>query len=404
MAPLDRLTSEVLSAPAAQLGSTYRLQMHAGFTLRDARGVLDYLHALGVTHLYLSSLLTAKPGSTHGYDVIDHSRLNPELGRDDDLIELATAARNRGMGLLLDIVPNHMSIGGANSWWQDVLEHGRSGRFADHFDIAWDDHPRAPLRGKVLLPILGERYGAALEGGQIRVAFAHGAFQLLVNDLALPLDPRSYAVLLSPVAEALPADDNPVHNEVRSILTAIRNLPPRDDTARAAERWDETIAIKRRLAAIGEQNAEVGEAIMTRVASVSASPDELDHLIEAQAYRPCYWRVASDEINYRRFFDVNDLAALATERENVFTDVHRLPFQWLADGLAEGLRIDHVDGLFDPKQYLERLQVGYRLARAEKLLAERPDEYPGLKWAEARPHLVERFHEPSTRSLTVVVE
>lgn len=404
MAPLDQLASEVLSTPRAQLGATYRLQMHAGFTLRDARAVLDYLHALGITHLYLSSLVAAKPGSTHGYDVIDHGRLNPELGTIDDLVALASAARERGMGLLLDTVPNHMSVGGPNAWWQDVLEHGRSGRYADHFDIAWDDHPREPLRGKVLLPILGERYGAALAGGQVRVAFAQGAFQLQVNDAVLPLDPRSYAAFLAPLVEAMPADDNPVNNEFRSILTSIRNLPPHDDTARAAERWDETVAIKRRLAAVAEHNPDVSEAIVARVAEVSASAEELDHLIEAQAYRPCYWRVASDEINYRRFFDVNDLAALATERENVFADVHRLTFQWLADGLADGLRIDHVDGLFDPRQYLERLQVGYRMARAEKLLAEHPESYPGLTWTEARPQLVERFTEAPERSLTVVVE
>ena len=339
-------------------GSTYRLQMHAGFTLRDAARLLDYLYALGVTHVYTSSLLAAKPGSTHGYDVTDHTRLNPELGTDADLAALSAALKARRMGLLLDTVPNHMSIGGPNAWWRDVLEHGRASRYADHFDVAWDEHPREPLRGKVLLPVLGERYGAAIDGGVFRVEFDRGAFGLRVYENTLPLDPSSYALLLAPLVNPEPAADDPAGIELRSILTAVRHLPARDDRERAADRLAETVAIKRRLAALAEQHPAVGEALVARAAAVTASPAELDRLIDAQAYRPCYWRVASDEINYRRFFDVNDLAALATEREAVFADVHQLVFRWLADGVADGLRIDHVDGLFDPKLYLDRLQAG----------------------------------------------
>ncbi len=348
MTPLDR----------RPFGATYRLQMHAGFTLRDATRLLDYLHAVGVSHLYTSSLLAAKPGSTHGYDVTDHTRLNPELGTDDDLAALSAALKARGMGLLLDTVPNHMSVGGPNPWWQEVLEHGRASRYADHFDIGWDDHPRETFRGRVLLPILGERYGAAIDAGTFRVQFDGGAFALRVYENTLPLDPSTYAGLLAPVVEQLSPDD-PAENEARSVLTAVRNLPGRDDRERAAERGAEAVAIKRRLAAVAEQHPAVGEALAARAAAVTASPEELDRLIDAQAYRPCYWRVASDEINYRRFFDVNDLAALATEREAVFADVHQLVFRWLADGIVDGLRIDHVDGLFDPKQYLDRLQAGF---------------------------------------------
>lgn len=339
-------------------GSTYRLQMHAGFTLTDATAVVDYLHALGVTHVYTSSLLAAKPGSTHGYDVIDHGRLNPELGTEADLTAFVAALRERGMGLILDVVPNHMSVGGPNAWWHDVLEHGRASRYADHFDIAWDDHPREPLRGKVLLPILGERYGAAVDGGVFAVVWEGGQFVLRVYESRLPLDPGTlYPVLAPLVGSDLNADDE--HQlDLRSILTAIRNLPPRDEPGRAEERWVEAVAIKRRLATLAEQFPPTADALAARAAEVSASLDELGRLIDAQTYRPCYWRVASDEINYRRFFDVNDLAALATERENVFADVHRLVFRWLADGVVDGLRIDHVDGLYDPKQYLDRLQAG----------------------------------------------
>jgi (1->4)-alpha-D-glucan 1-alpha-D-glucosylmutase len=360
--------------------------MHAGFTLADATAVIDYLHALGVTHAYTSSLLEAKPGSTHGYDVTDHARLNPELGTETDLAAFAAALHARGMGLILDVVPNHMSVGGPNAWWHDVLEHGRASRYADHFDIAWDDHPREPLRGKVLLPILGERYGAAVDSGVFALTWEGGRFALRVYDNRLPLDPGTLPPVLAPVVDGLAADDL-AENEARSVLTAMRNLPPRGESEKAAERGAESVAIKRRLAALAEQHPALGDALAARAAAVSASPEELDRLIDAQAYRPCYWRVASDEINYRRFFDVNDLAALATERENVFADVHRLVFQWLADGLVDGLRIDHVDGMFDPKQYLDRLQANAPDAArplyvvVEKILAPREQLPPD--WATA---------------------
>ncbi len=334
--------------------STYRLQMHAGFTLAQARAILPYLDSLGISHVYTSSLLTAKTGSTHGYDVIDHSRLNPEIGTDDELKAFSKELKARGMGLILDVVPNHMSVGGINAWWIDVLENGPSSLYANYFDIAWNDHYREALRGKVLLPILGSTYGEAIDSGLLKLTFTGGAFALKVYESLLPLDPRTSNLILEPVLEELKtgeASDDVL--ELQSIVTAVGHLPPRNeaDPARVAVGRDEIAVVKRRLQALN-----LTDAITRQLEAIEQDPVRLDQLLDAQAYRPCFWRVASDEINYRRFFDINDLAAITTERPEVFDDVHRLIFEWVKDGIVDGLRIDHPDGLYDPRAYLDRLQ------------------------------------------------
>jgi (1->4)-alpha-D-glucan 1-alpha-D-glucosylmutase len=346
---------------AALPSATYRLQMHRGFNLAAAIQVIPYLHSLGISHVYTSSLLAAKPGSTHGYDVIDHSRLNPEIGTDNELRDFSNELKTRGMGLILDVVPNHMSIGGSNAWWQDVLKNGPSSTYAAYFDIAWNDHYRESLRGKVLLPILGTTYGEAVDGGHWRLEFADGAFVVIISEMCLPIDPRTYGQILEPVLEELKSAGEPLSGrtlELQSILAAIRHLPPRaePDPQRQAEGHAEIAVIQRRLQDWAAWDPAGPAALVRRLEQLAADPAALDHLIEAQAYRPCYWRVASDEINYRRFFDVNDLAALATERPEVFDDVHRLIFEWLEAGIVNGLRIDHPDGLYDPRKYLDRLQ------------------------------------------------
>ncbi len=340
-------------------GSTYRLQMHAGFNLTDATAIIPYLKSLGITHAYLSSLLTAKKGSTHGYDVSDHTRLNPEIGTMEQFREFSRQLKQQGMGILLDVVPNHMSVGSENAWWSDVMENGPSSPYAGYFDIAWNDHPRDYLKGKVLLPILGKPYGDAIDDQLFRLAFAGGGFLLLIYETELSIDPRTYGLILEPVLESL--KDRPESEEVlefQSILNAIRHLPKRteSDQARIDEGRGEIAVIKRRLRDLTSKHEELKQAIETRLEELAKDPVQLDRLIEAQAYRPCSWRVASDEINYRRFFDVNDLAALSTEKAEVFRDVHRLIFEWLEEGLVDGLRIDHPDGLFDPKTYLNRLR------------------------------------------------
>ena len=371
--------------------ATYRLQFRREFTLADATRLVPYLHSLGVSHVYTSPILKARPGSHHGYDVVDHGTLNPELGPEADFAALAAALKARGMGLILDAVPNHMCIGGDNPWWTDVLENGPSSRFAESFDIAWQDSPRPGMNGRLLLPVLGDPYGTVLEGGQFRPEFAGGRFSVWYYDNRLPIDPRTYHLILGPAVEATRAahgTDHPDAVELSSILHAIGHLPPRGelDPDRVEEARVETASIHRRLGELADRAPVAATALAGVVARLAGTPGDpasfvaLDELLEAQAYRPCFWRVASDEINYRRFFDVNELAAVATEREDVFRAVHRKLFEWLAAGDADGLRIDHPDGLYDPKQYLDRLQSHSLLAVAKRLHGERPDEYPGIEW------------------------
>jgi (1->4)-alpha-D-glucan 1-alpha-D-glucosylmutase len=393
-AALDRLAADALRLAWQRRrtpGSTYRLQFHKEFTLQDATRLVPYLHALGVTHVYASPILKARPGSHHGYDVVDHGSINPEVGTEEDLAELAHALKGRGMGLILDAVPNHMCIGGDNPWWTDVLEHGPSSPYAEAFDIAWFDSPRPGMSGRLLLPVLGEPYGTVLEGGQLKPVLAGGQLSVWYYQNRLPIDPRTYGKVLAPaVADVMDrlGPEHPDTIELISILNSVEHLPPRTepDPGRVAVGRVEIAAIKRRLSELGERFPVAAEAVANAVQKLAGTPGDpasfaaLDELLEAQAYRPCFWRVASDEINYRRFFDVNELAAVSTEREEVFRAVHRKLFGWLADGLADGLRIDHPDGLFDPKQYLERLQTGYLLALAKKLHADDPEAYPGVEW------------------------
>jgi (1->4)-alpha-D-glucan 1-alpha-D-glucosylmutase len=391
---IARLAADAARAAAGRRrtpGATYRFQFHKGFTLPDALRLVPYLHALGVTHVYASPILKARPGSLHGYDVVDHEQLNPEVGAEGDLAALADALRGRGMGLILDCVPNHMCVGGDNRWWTDVLEHGPSSPHAEWFDIAWYDSPRPGMSGRLLLPVLGDQYGVVLEAGQFRPAFADGQFSVWYYDNRLPVDPRTYGKILAPaVADLLDrlGVEHPATIELTSILNAVEHLPPRGepDPGKVAVGRVEVASIKRRLADLAGRFPEAHAAVAAAVGRLAGTPGDpasfaaLDDLLEAQAYRPCFWRVASDEINYRRFFDVNELAAIATERDDVFRAVHRVLFGWLAAGLADGLRIDHPDGLFDPKGYLDRLQAHHLLAAARKLYEDEPDDYPGVEF------------------------
>jgi (1->4)-alpha-D-glucan 1-alpha-D-glucosylmutase len=416
--PLDRLVADAdrLAAERRRVpGATYRLQMHGGFTRADAQRITPYLHALGITHAYTSSVLAAKPGSTHGYDVVDHSRLNPEIGTEEELTAWVADLRERDMGWVLDTVPNHMSVWGPNEWWQDVLEHGPASPFAGHFDIAWNDHPRERLHGKVLLPLLGQSYGAEIEAGRFRVGYADGALALMYGDLRLPMDPRTYGLVLAPAlddARQTMSPHDPDVLELQSILNAVRHLPARTDTdpARVHEGWTESRIIKRRLAELTSRNESIAVRIREAAKRLSGTAGDpasfagLEELLDAQAYRPSFWRVASDEINYRRFFDINDLAALSTEREEVFAAVHKKIFEWIGAGQLDGLRIDHPDGLFDPKQYLDRLQIYTCLAAARHLLATRPADYPEIAWPVVEGTLRERFSSNPARPLYVTVE
>jgi (1->4)-alpha-D-glucan 1-alpha-D-glucosylmutase len=382
--------------------STYRLQFHSGFTFRDAIAIVAYLRDLGVTHCYASPYLKARPGSTHGYDIVDHGSLNPEIGSTEDYEAWLSALRAADLGQILDTVPNHMAVGtNDNAWWNDVLENGESSRFSGYFDIAWGASPRLELKDKILLPVLGEPYGDVLESGQIRLVFIDGAFFFHYCDRRFPLAPRSYACVLAHRLEEwerASAREDLALVEYQSILTAVRNLPEREqrDPGKMAEHEREKEVIKRRLASLAAESVVAREFIEQNVALFNGragephSFDLLHDVLEHQCYRLAYWRVAPDEINYRRFFDINDLAALSIEREEVFDACHGLVFRLLAQGELDGLRIDHPDGLYDPAQYFRRLQQHHSLACARQVFE---DEFSraGLDWKDVQEPLRERL-------------
>jgi (1->4)-alpha-D-glucan 1-alpha-D-glucosylmutase len=370
-------------APATIPAATYRLQFNATFTFADATAIVDYLHALGISHAYASSYLKAVPGSTHGYDVADPTALNPEIGDARSYKTWVDALRATGMAHIIDLVPNHMGIAkSANPWWQDVLENGPSSRYAQVFDIDW--HPLKPeLENKVLLPILGDSYGAVLERQQMCLEYENGAFRVRYYEQILPIAPGTYDRILGANAHALLEEigaESEAGIEFLSIVTAIRHLPGREvhDPEALAERHREKEVIKRRLAALTSRSPEVLAHVQRAVAAfngIAGTPrsfDQLDELLSAQAYRLANWRVAAEEINYRRFFDINELAAIRMEDPAVFDRVHAFVFELLAAGAIDGVRIDHVDGLYDPGDYLDRLQARAREVRPDLYSHARP--------------------------------
>lgn len=366
-----------------QPSATYRLQLGGQLTVRAAQELVPYLHELGISDCYLSPLLLPRAGSSHGYDICDHNQINPSLGDETDVIALSQALHERGMGLILDVVPNHMGINDTrNTWWMDVLENGPGSRYASFFDIDWQP-VRPELHNKVLLPILGDQYGDVLERGELQLTFNDGAFCIHYYDVTLPVAPRSYSHILGHALGALVAELGESHPDVQqlqSILTAIGYLPPRValPPERLAERNREKEVIKRRIAALAEQSPAVLIAIDEAVrifngnAGDPGSFDLLHALLEDQPYRPAFWRVAAEEINYRRFFDINELAALRVERPEVFEATHRLVFRLVADGHVTGLRIDHPDGLYDPAAYFRRLQQAYAEATNSGEASDKP--------------------------------
>jgi (1->4)-alpha-D-glucan 1-alpha-D-glucosylmutase len=345
--------------------STYRLQFNQQFTFRDAASIVDYLARLGISDCYASSYLAAVPGSAHGYDVADPTRLNPEIGTSDDYWRWVDSLRDHGMGHILDVVPNHMGIAkSANPWWSDVLENGPSSRYARFFDIEWRP-VKDELFEKVLLPILGDQYGAVLERQELALVFERGAFIVRHYDDRLPIAPETMRLIFGAALDRWTEDHRGDDaDELLSILSAAEHLPSRSsrDAESIAIRAREKEIVKRRLAALEERSEDVRGLIAESIDRLNGkvgqprSFDPLDALLNAQAYRLAHWRVASEEINYRRFFDVNQLAALRMEDPEVFDEVHRFVFELVAKGAATGLRIDHVDGLFAPADYLNRLQ------------------------------------------------
>jgi len=347
--------------------STYRLQLHRGFGFRNAQDLLPYLNQLGVTDCYTSPILKARPGSTHGYDIINHNVLNPELGTDTEYDDLSRSLKELKMGHLLDFVPNHMGNDSDNNpWWRDVLENGPSSPFAGFFDIDW--RPLKPeLKNKVLLPILGDQYGAVLERGELRLSFDDGAIVLLYGQQNLPLNPRQTPELLKSNLDDLQhrMNGDPDLREFLSIMTELSNLPTimERDPSRIEERQREKEVARERLARLFNASAAIQQHIQECLKTINgqvgnpASFDALHRLLEAQAYRLAYWKTASHEINYRRFFDINQLAGLRMERPEVFEATHRRLIELIHSGNVTGLRLDHPDGLYDPATYFESLRT-----------------------------------------------
>jgi (1->4)-alpha-D-glucan 1-alpha-D-glucosylmutase len=347
--------------------SSYRVQFSRNFTFAHARDVVPYLEALGVTYCYASPFLKSSPGSLHGYDICNHQALNPDLGAEADFDAFSDELARRHMGLILDFVPNHMGLDPeTNQWWRDVLENGVSSAFAECFDIDWD--PVKPeLKGKILLPILGDQYGATLDRGELQLGFETGALHLGYFGRRLPIDPHQSPRVFRTGLECLQADltdDDPELLEYLSILTALENLPPSTerDPARTAERRREKEVARERLARLVERSDRIRRHIEAAVATFNGVPhepatfDRLHELLEALPYRLAHWRTAFDEINYRRFFDVNELGGLRMEDPCVFAATHGLVLRLIQEGKLSGLRVDHADGLFDPADYLHRLQ------------------------------------------------
>ncbi len=349
--------------------STYRLQLHAGFGFAAAAEISEYLHALGAGAVYTSPYLHAERGSTHGYNIVDHAHVGPELGSQEEYAAWTDGLRARGMGHVLDMVPNHMGIGsGENRWWNDVLESGMASLSADYFDIEWDP-PKIGMRGKVLLPVLGGQFGEELEAGRLQVVRDGGNFFVAYYERRLPVAVKSLPHVLKPALErlGLPAGD-PSLDELHSVLTSIDHLPGESATPAETreQRAREKDVIKRRLERLLAESPEVTAAVdasLVALAGVSGQPrsfDALEAMLHDQVYRLSFWRVATEEINYRRFFDVNELAAIKMEEPAVFAAAHAFVFAQIAAGRITGLRLDHTDGLYDPAAYFDALQAEAR--------------------------------------------
>jgi (1->4)-alpha-D-glucan 1-alpha-D-glucosylmutase len=400
--------------------SVYRLQFNRSFTFSDASKVVPYLYELGITDCYASPYLRARSGSMHGYDISDHNAINPEIGSRKDFNHFVSQLQKFTMGQILDFIPNHMGIFD-NPRWQDILKNGPSSFHSRFFDIDWE--PIKPeLHQKVLLPILEDLYGVVLEKGMLVLTFEEGAFAIKYHSHSLPVDPKTAVTVLDSCLSALQSvlgTENADYLELQSIVTACKNLPERHETTpeKSAERHREGEIIERRLWGLYQKNEEIKKAIDAEVKILngkvgnSYSFSRLHNLLEAQAYRLSYWRVAAEEINYRRFFDINELVALRMQDPVVFSETHRLLRELLLTGAITGVRIDHVDGLFNPESYLWRLQkaawIDLCLRKAELDI-----QFPKADRAELEEKLSQHFDQerasnpasPAIRPVFVVVE
>ena len=339
-------------------GATYRLQFHSAFRFVDGRDLVPYLSDLGVTELYSSPRYKARRGSSHGYDIANPLRVNSELGTEEDFDEMALKLQHYSMGLLLDTVPNHMAASYENPWWMDVLENGQSSAYATYFDINW--HPATTKaaflqENRVLLPVLGELYGDVLASGKLSLKIEDTGIYVRYYDARMPLDPKTYTVILRHCIDH--ADGLP---DLPELLQELEKLPHRDEpgTEQILERRRSKDRIKEALWRSYQENADVKHAMDEALAFFAGSVNDLDALLSQQAFRLAYWKIGYEEINYRRFFDINELVGLRVESPPVFEDANRKILELARSGKVTGLRVDHIDGLWAPECFLKRLQAG----------------------------------------------
>src|SRR5271156_4451358 len=378
----------VLHTDARVPVSTYRMQMHKGFSFADAQTIIGYLKQLGVGDFYSSPIFEARPGSMHGYDLTRHDRLNPELGGEEGFAGFSAELQRQGIGLLLDIVPNHMGVGNDSIWWQDVLENGHASQYSEYFDIDWKPL-KAAMRNKLLLPILGDQYGAELEARHIQVSIEDGRPLIHYYDHTMPLAPRTLPILFADLSPA----DPPIPEPLRAQLRQLRDIPPHetsDDELRERRRAQLAELLPRLREEL--RSAEMQPIIQHALESINGvegdphSFDRLHLLLDAQPYRLASWRTSGEEINYRRFFDVNDLVGLRMENPAVFAETHCLIRSLIASHKVTGLRIDHCDGMFNPRQYLIRLQLLYLASQCGGPKAKGPTSPNGIE-SEVRERL-----------------
>jgi len=334
--------------------ATYRLQFNPGFRFVDGRDLVPYLSDLGITDLYSSPRYKARRGSSHGYDIANPLRVNSELGTEEDFDEMAEKLRHYGMGLVLDTVPNHMAASYENPWWTDVLENGQASAYASYFDINW--HPATTKaaflqENRVLFPVLGDLYGNVLVNGQFTLKIEDTGMYVRYFDTRLPLDPKSYVLILRRAAANAP--------ELAAVTAELERLPDRDEPSaeRILERRRSKERIKEALWKAYQSDPSTKSAVDEAMQYFSGSVDDLDQLLSSQAYRLAYWKIGYEEINYRRFFDINELVALRIERTEVFENRNQGTLGLVRRGKVTGLRIDHIDGLWDPQCFLRRLRA-----------------------------------------------
>jgi (1->4)-alpha-D-glucan 1-alpha-D-glucosylmutase len=360
--------------------SVYRIQLNNEFPFEKVQSLLDYFVEIGVEGLYFSPFLQAVPGSLHGYNVTDPEKVNNELGGEAQFRQLAIEAKKRELYLIEDIVPNHMGNHFTNPYWMDVLEHGKASRYAKFFDITWDSD-KLDLTNKVLLPILGNQFGVVLENGELKLSYEDGKFWLRYWDHLLPISPDTYDFILEqnlPKLEEKLGVDHPDVMRLESIITAFRHLPGRNesDEEEIHERYRESEVTCMRLGKLLGESPEISAYLFSELELLNGKPgtpesfDLLEELLYKQAYRLSSWRVASEEINYRRFFDVNDLVAIKVENPDVFRQYHSKTLEFLRKGWIHGLRIDHTDGLYDPPHYFNDLQKAYLEIALQRIVSE----------------------------------